>query len=208
MPAMSALARKSTPLYFEETPLTLGALGPYRVEDYLALPDEPRCELIHGNFYVTASPAIRHQFLVIKLGKLLDTIAEASGGFAFVAPLDVELAAHSVVQPDVIYVTPERRAILKDFQGRLFGAPDLLVEILSPGSLRRDRFHKLDLYLRSGVREYWIVDPAERQIEFLVEDQGRYGVALPEGNVYRSTALSEISLDLEAFWGDMARRLG
>ncbi len=66
---------------------------------------------------------------------------------------------------------------------------------------------KLALYARSGVKEYWIVDPTERQVEFLVHENGRFVVALPDGNFYRSPALPEISLDLAEFWGEAAHRL-
>jgi len=192
----------------EEPPLALGTLGPYRAEDYANLPDSPRCELIQGNFYVPPSPAIPHQFLGFELAKGLDAPARSAGGYVFLAPLDVRLADHSIVQPDVIYVSAARRGILGDRQGRIEGAPDLLIEILSPGTARRDRVQKLDLYARFDVREYWIVDPAERQIEFLVNENGRFVVALPDGAVYRSPALPEIALDLEAFWAEAARRLG
>lgn len=194
---------------FDAPPLTLPEdPGPYRAVDYANLPDEPRCELIFGDFYVMPSPLIPHQVVATKIWQHLDGIAEKNGGFALLAPLDVHLAPHSVVQPDVIYVSADRLSILGDKQGWIKGAPDLLVEILSPGTARRDRVLKLDLYARSGVGEYWIVDPAERQIEFLVNENGRFVVALPTGAVYHSSARPEISLDLEAFWGQVERRLG
>ncbi len=193
----------------EEPPLALpGSLGPYRAKDYANLPDSPRCELIQGNFYVPPSPAIPHQFLAFELAKRLDVPAREAGGYVFMAPLDVRLADHSIVQPDVIYVSAARRGILGDRKGWIEGAPDLLIEILSPGTARRDRVQKLDLYARSGIAEYWIVEPAERQIQFLVNENGRFVVALPDGSVYRSGVLPEINLDLEAFWGEAARRLG
>jgi Uma2 family endonuclease len=182
-------------------------LGPYRAADYSALPDEPRCELIQGRFFVTPSPAIPHQLLVFELAKRLDTQVRPLGGEVFIAPLDVKLAEHSIVQPDVLYISPDRREILGDRRGWIDGAPDLLIEILSPGTARRDRVQKLALYARSGVKEYWIVDPTERQVEFLVHENGRFVVALPDGNLYRSPALPEISLDLGEFWGEAAHRL-
>ena len=143
----------------DEPPLALpGSLGPYRAKDYANLPDSPRCELIQGNFYVPPSPAIPHQVLAFELAKRLDVPAREAGGYVFMAPLDVRLADHSIVQPDVIYVSAARRGILGDRQGWIEGAPDLLIEILSPGTARRDRVQKLDLYARSGIAEYWIVE--------------------------------------------------
>lgn len=172
-------------------------LGPYRREDYEALPREPRCELIYGRFYVSPSPSIVHQVVAGQFYQHLYGIAKATGGKAYIAPLDVALADHSVVQPDIIYVSRRRREILKE---RVEGVPDLVVEVLSPGTSRRDRGDKLALYAEIGVPEYWIADAIERQIEFLVNEGGRFVVALPEGGVYRSRALPEIHLDLAVFW--------
>jgi Uma2 family endonuclease len=180
-------------------------LGPYRRKDYESLPDEPRCELIFGRFYVSPSPLILHQFVVLLLGRILDQIARASGGLALVAPLDVHLADHSVVQPDVLYISAARMGIAQRW---VEGAPDLLVEVLSPGTVRRDRSDKLALYADSDIREYWIVDAAERSIEFLVNEGGRFVVALPDGEEYRSRVLPEIHLNLPAFWKEVEDRLG
>lgn len=188
-----------------EVPLAPAAgLGPYRREDYLALPDEPRCELIYGRLYVSPSPNPRHQNVVLLLAQHLLRIARSTGGIAFVAPLDVGLADHSMVQPDVIYLAAGSRGIIGE---RLEGAPDLVVEVLSPGTSRRDRGEKLALYAETGVKEYWIVDPGERQIEFLVNEGGRFVVALPSGAEYRSRTLPEVTLDLLAFWQEVEETL-
>lgn len=110
-----------------------------------------------------------------------------------------------VVQPDLFYVSAERRAIIQE---RIEGVPDLCIEVLSPGTARRDRGETLALYLASGAREYWIVDPIERQIEFLVERDGRFAVALPSGADYRSEVLPEVHLDLAALWRRVDEKLG
>jgi Uma2 family endonuclease len=102
-----------------------------------------------------------------------------------------------VVQPDVFYISPQRKGLRGE---RIEGAPDLVVEVLSPGTARRDRSEKLALYAESGVREYWVADFFERQIEFLVNEGGRFVVALPERGEYRSRVLPEIRIDLAAFW--------
>lgn len=180
-------------------------LGPYRRRDYEALPDEPRCELIFGRFYVSPSPLVLHQIVVSLLLRIMDDIASASGGLALPAPLDVHLADHSVVQPDVIFISAAQRGIAQRW---VEGAPDLLVEVLSPGTARRDRGDKLGLYAESGIREYWIADPFERQIEFLVNEGGRFVVALPDGEEYRSRILPEIRLHLPTFWQSVEARLG
>jgi Uma2 family endonuclease len=189
----------------KEPPLSPDSgLGPYRRADYEALPDEPRCELIFGRFYLSPSPSLLHQTVLILLLRCLDDIAMKTGGRLFVAPLDVHLMDHSVVQPDLLYVSAARREILRE---RIEGAPDLVVEILSPGTARRDRGQKLALYADSDVREYWIVDALERQIEFLVNEGGRFVVALPQGDEYRSGVLPEIHLDLSVLWKKVDERL-
>lgn len=189
----------------KEPPLAPSSgLGPYRRRDYERLPDEPLCELILGRFYLSPSPSVLHQMVVSYLWLEFNAAAESAGGLAVAAPLDVTLGDHSVVQPDVIYVAAARRGIVKE---RIEGAPDLLVEVLSPGTVRRDRGEKLALYAQSGVREYWIVDSEERQIEFLINEGGRFVVALPVDGLYRSSLLPEIGLDLAAFWRRVDARL-
>lgn len=182
----------------KEPPLSPPAgLGPYRRRDYEALPDEPRCELILGRFYVSPSPSVVHQVVAALLYQHLYAIGRTAGGKAFIAPLDVTLADHSVIQPDTFYVSAQRRSILRE---RIEGVPDLVIEVLSPGTARRDRGEKLALYAAMGVPEYWIADGLERQIEFLVNEGGRFVVGLPENGVYRSDVLPEIQIDLAAFW--------
>jgi hypothetical protein len=86
----------------ETPPAPRTDLGPYRRADYLALPDEPRCELVYGRLLVMAAPALRHQEVVARVLRLLLDFADRTGGRAFVSPVDVALADHSIVQPDVV----------------------------------------------------------------------------------------------------------
>jgi Uma2 family endonuclease len=183
-----------------ETETSHGArteLGPYREADYLELPDEPRCELLYGRLPVTPAPTVRHQLVVGAILHLLYEFASHRGGHAVVSPVDVVLAEHSIVQPDVIYVSPERAGILGQ---RVEGAPDLVVEVLSPATGRRDLGEKLRLYAESGVAEYWIVDPDLETFELLENTPAGFRVRLPEGSVYRSAAIAGLELDFEAFW--------
>src|SRR5258708_7936976 len=150
------------------------ALGPFRVRDYDQLPDQPRHELVFGRLYVTPSPFPRHQVVSEVLGRLLGRIADAADGLVFHAPLDVVLADHSVVQPDLIYFSAVRPRIAGK---RIKAAPDLVVEILSPSTARFDRTKKQDLYAFSGVKEYWLVDQQRRQIEFLINEAGSFAAA-------------------------------
>ena len=123
--------------------------------------------------------------------------ADRNEGRAILSPMDVYLADHSTVQPDLIYVSRERSAVLRE---RIRGAPDLVVEILSPSTARRDLGEKLRLYAESDISEYWIVDPGAKTFEFLVNDAGAFRVRLAEAEIYRSEAVPGLELDLEAFW--------
>jgi Uma2 family endonuclease len=181
-------------------------LGPYRLRDYDELPEQPRCELLFGRLYVNPAPTLWHQVVAQYAWRHLEQIAEASGGHAFLAPVDIVLADHSVVQPDVVYVSARHGEVMKGRQ-RIEGPPDLLVEVVSPGTARRDRGEKLRLYAQAGIREYWIFDPEARQIEFLVNEAGRFVVALPVDGRYRSRSLPELHLDLGDFWHQVEGRL-
>ncbi len=191
-------------VYETETPFAprIG-LGPYRDADYRGLPDEPRCELLYGRLLVTPAPVVRHQLVAGRILRLLQDLADRSGGLAVVSPVDVKLEDHSVVQPDVVYVSPARCGIVRH---RIEGAPDLVVEVLSPGTARRDLGEKLRLYAESGVAEYWIIDPEARTFELLVNAAGSFRVCVPEGAVYRSAAVEGLELDLEAFWRSLPPR--
>jgi Uma2 family endonuclease len=137
----------------------LGRSPLYDLSDYERLPDDGnRYEIIAGDVYMTPAPTVRHQSVSRDLGLLLVLWArEGTRGVVFHAPVDVELGPHDLVQPDLLYVSTARRGIITE--RRIVGAPDLMVEILSPTSAGRDRETKLKTYDRFGVLEYWLVDP-------------------------------------------------
>ncbi len=178
-------------------------IGPHLDEEYWALPDEPRCELLYGRFYVTPAPTFRHQLILSLLYRRLLPFGERAGGWLVFVPLDVRLAVHSVVQPDLLWISTQRGAIQPN--GRLAGIPELAVEILSPESGRRDRGEKLTLYAESGVLETWIVDPSVASFDFLTVHDGRYEVRLAEDGQYRSRVLAGLELDVDGFWPELAR---
>ena len=178
------------------------SLGPYRRRDYMALPDEPRCELLYGRFYLSASPLAVHQIIVGQLFRLFADVADRTDAVAMVAPMDVHLVDHSVVQPDVIFISKQRRDFIENW---VEGPPDLLVEVLSPGTASRDRVYKLNLYREHGVGEYWVVDPKQRRISFLVREDEDFVERTPDGSNYRSVAVPEIELDMDALWAAVDR---
>jgi Uma2 family endonuclease len=193
-------------LQFDDLPgfTPVSGLGPHRASDYFALPEGEAVELIYGRLTVSPAPTTLHQTVSILLAEILLRIARSTGGRAFAGPVDVVLADHSVVEPDLVYVTKSRRGIIGD---RINGSPDLAIEILSPHHIRRDRTDKVALYAESGVSEYWIVDPRERQFDFLVNRGGRFEVQPQRDDRYSSPVMPELVIDLAAFWGEVDRQL-
>jgi Uma2 family endonuclease len=133
-------------------------------EDFLRFPDDGmRHELIDGEHYVTPSPNTKHQVVSGNLFFLLRTYLKSQPiGAVFAAPFDVVFSNFDVVEPDLLYISRERLNVLTHQHVR--GAPDLVVEILSPGTRRTDENTKRKLYERVDVREYWIVDPERESI--------------------------------------------
>lgn len=152
-----------------------------RYGDWLAFPDDGRLyEILGGELYMTPPPSVGHQRLARDLGFHLLAYLRASGrGELLQAPVGVKLGEVDVVEPDLVVV-------LAAHAGRIGpqvieGPPDLVIEVLSPGTAARDSGPKRDLYARSGVPEYWIVDPEARSLEVLRLSPGE--------SAYRRTAV-------------------
>lgn len=134
-----------------------------------------RYEIIDGELFVTRSPHRRHQQVCGKIFGQLDAWSEPSGlGETIVAPGLIFSVEDSVI-PDVVWVSRGRLAQIEDRAGHLTGAPELVIEVLSPGTQneRRDKEAKLKLYSVHGVREYWIVDRINQQIEVYRREQAQ-----------------------------------
>lgn len=179
-------------------------VGPYRASDYERLDEGAPYELIRGRLVMSPCPTPLHQILSGVLFEILSKAAQTKGGVAMYAPMDVCFSDDTILQPDLLFVANERRQIITK---HVEGAPDLVVEILSPSTGRRDKTEKLDLYAKYGVPEYWIVDPATQVIEFLLLNDGKYVIEQQPDNHYRSPKLPEIEIDLAAFWAEVERRL-
>jgi Uma2 family endonuclease len=131
-------------------------------DDLLRLPDDGlRHELIDGEHFVTASPNLRHQRILGELhGILWSWLSSHPTGHVYFAPIDVVLSPVDVVVPDLVYMSHARAVHVGTLQA-VRGTPELVVEVLSPGTRKRDETLKRDLYERDGVDEYWIVDPVD-----------------------------------------------
>lgn len=178
--------------------------GPYRAKDYWELPDGAPYELMRGEFVLSPAPRSSHQMIVVLLAELFSAISRKSGGTTLIAPADVVLSDSTIVQPDLLYVAKERRGIVGN---RVNGPPDLVVEVVSEGSERRDRIEKFATYAEYSVPEYWIVDQSAQWIEFLILKDGQYVVTQPADGRYQSPRLPEVAIDLANFWKEVAERL-
>ena len=138
--------------------------GNKTLEDYLALPEGIRVEMIDGVFYDMASPTSIHQRIGMTIAKQLEDYIDANNGSCvpFIAPMDVQLDCDdkTIVEPDVLVVC-DRNKITKP---RIVGAPDFIVEVLSPSNWYHDTHRKLWKYKQAEVREYWIVMPDQMKI--------------------------------------------
>lgn len=140
--------------------------------DYLTWPDEERWEIIDGEAYnMTPAPGIKHQNVVGTIFSLLKQKLKGKPCRPFVAPIDVVLSEFDVVQPDIIVVCDEKKITEANIQG----APDLVVEVLSPATALKDKREKKALYERSGVNEYILVDPVELYAERFILKGKHYG---------------------------------
>ena len=129
-------------------------------DDFLLFPDDgKRHELIDGEHYVTPSPNRKHQAIVWNLTQVIGPYLESHPiGRAFTAPFDVVFSEFDVVEPDLLYISNSKQADILTAK-HVRGAPDLVVEIGSPSTRRRDETIKRKLYERCGVEEYWVIDP-------------------------------------------------
>ena len=149
----------------------------FTVKDYMSTPEGTRYQLLDGEMILAPSPTSRHQAVSIELGFMLrEFVRQYSLGRVWFAPLDVVLSDHDVAQPDILFVSNSRSDIVTE--ANIQGAPDLVVEILSPGTAYYDKGYKQALYGRHGVREYWVVDPGTETVEVLVEADEGLGLAL------------------------------
>ena len=170
--------------------------GKYTYADYAATPDDERWELIDGELYrMAAGASTKHQLVTLELATLLRENVRTLG-WIFIAPYDVILSDTNTVEPDILFVSAARRSIITERACE--GAPDLLVEVLSPSNSRRDLEVKRELYARFSVPEYLIVEPYQETVVSLTnpsvdegEGEGRYsneatyrsGEHLPIGSI-------------------------
>ena len=145
------------------------------VQDYLNIPeeDENRYELINGELYMAPAPSWEHQKSTINLATLLDNFVSDTGlGEVVASPIDVYLSDEDVFQPDIVFISNERLGIIHS--DGIHGAPDLVIEVLSPGTERIDRTLKSERYEMFEVSEYWQANPIAKTILVLRARDGAF----------------------------------
>jgi len=140
----------------------------YNYQDYLNLPDDgKRYEVINGELIMVAAPNTIHQNIIIKIiYEIEGYLRKQKMGKIFCAPTDIKFNDTNVVQPDILFISQDRLNIITE--NNIVGAPDLIMEILSPGTAYYDLLEKKELYEQCGVKEYWIVDPKKQRVDIYI----------------------------------------
>jgi len=168
---------------------------PYTAEDLATMPaDGRRYEVIGGELIVTPAPSTKHQWVSAELMSRIRAFGlQEHLGVAFPAPLDVRLGRHDIVEPDIVFVLREHIHIVVEWG--IEGSPDLLIEVVSPGSRAIDRIRKAAIYSSNGVIEYWLVDPRAKSILAQELVSGEYvPISMAEGKVV-SRVLNGLLID-------------
>jgi Uma2 family endonuclease len=171
-------------------------------DDYAKLQEGASYQLIAGEIIMSPAPDLNHQAISRTLFLQLSAFVFGNSlGELFYAPTDVYFNEHDTVQPDILFVSTERNHILKT--ERIEGAPDLVVEILSPSTGYYDLAKKKDVYEQYGVKEYWIVDPTLQSIEVLTHQNGNFITLAKAKNigVVASKVLTGFQVDVTSLFG-------
>lgn len=143
----------------------------FSYSDYCTWPDDERWEIINGEAYnMSPAPSVKHQSVALNLAVLFRQKLKDKPCISFIAPTDVVLSEYDVVQPDVFVVCDSNKITEANIQG----APDLVIEVLSPSTTLKDKREKKALYEKHGVREYILIDPVGLYAEKFVLESGKF----------------------------------
>lgn len=177
--------------------------GQWTEEEYFALPDTNRfVELSEGELIMPPHPTHTHQRAVMRLAAVMHTFVQSHGlGTLQIAPLPVRLWPGKIREPDILFVAQEHSDRIAE---QFYGPPDLVVEVLSPGTWRVDRREKMVEYAQADIGEYWLVDPDACTIEVLVLCEGAYTLLgkWGLGEVARSETLADLVINVSDVVGD------
>jgi Uma2 family endonuclease len=165
------------------------------VSDLDDFPDDGlRREIIAGVLYVSAAPARIHQRLLgYVFRSIIEAVEDTGWGEVYFAPVDVRFSENDQVQPDLLVIKADRLGIYRG--STVFGAPDLVVEILSPSNRSVDLVNKARLYADKGVPEYWILDPINHTAQVFKLSDGQFEPVALDGDLIRSTVIPKLVID-------------
>ncbi len=169
----------------------------YTYEDYIKTPEDTKYELIEGELLMTPSPIPKHQRISIRLAAtIFKFVTEKDLGEVFDAPCDVCLDNKNVVQPDILFISKDRVNIIGE--KNIQGTPDFIIEIISENTAYRDTIQKKRLYAKFGVKEYWIVAPEDKIVEFYFLKDGEYQLikTFLEKDTIESYLIKGLKIDL------------
>ncbi|MBI5192128.1 MAG: Uma2 family endonuclease [Nitrospirae bacterium] len=170
----------------------------YTYEDYMKTPDDVRYELIDGDLLMSPAPNIRHQIISGNINALIRSyVKDKELGTVFYAPCDVVLGDENVFEPDILFISKQNSGIIAD--ANIKGAPDLIVEILSPSTADRDLINKKRIYAKYGVKEYWIADPQEKTVELFILNNEQFDLkkSYAQDDVIESVILQGLRIPLK-----------
>lgn len=173
----------------------------YTYEDYRKLPEGAPYQLIDGKLLMSPVPTTYHQRILRRLSRIVgDYVEQHQLGEILFAPVDVYLSATETYQPDIVFIAQERLTIIA--MEKIEGAPDLVVEVLSPTNVDYDLRHKTKVYEQFGVREYWIVDPMEKSVELYANENQQFKLAerVMADGVLNSKLLAGLAIRLSAIF--------
>lgn len=180
--ALEMAFTETMPILVKETPATYypdKQPGMYTIEDYRALPDDQRVELIDGHFYDMAAPTTFHQLIAGEIHRQISNYLVEQGGACtpFISPVDVQLNndEHTMLQPDIVIVCNPDQIVRRN----IVGAPDFVLEVISPETKRKDYITKLHKYEDAKVREYWLVDPYQKIVLVYFFESEAYPIIHP-----------------------------
>ncbi|MCL6635051.1 MAG: Uma2 family endonuclease [Peptococcaceae bacterium] len=170
----------------------------YTYEDYLKIDDDNQYELIGGRLILVPAPKTIHQRIKGRIFRIVADFVYKNGlGEVLDAPTDVVLTETDKPQPDILFISKERLDIIAEMNVQ--GAPDLVVEILSPSTGKYDRVEKSKMYYKHGVKEYWIVDPDHKVIEIFIPGEKNWNLfqAYDDKNILTSPLLTGLEIQLK-----------
>ena len=165
--------------------------------DYMRLPEGTPIQLIGGEFIMSPAALTFHQKISMRISsRLYNFVMERGLGEVFHAPTDVHVSYRDVYQPDIFFISNEHLIDIEE--DGVYGAPDLVIEILSPSTASYDRGSKMEAYQKFGVKEYWIVDPKEKKLDcFVNSPNGFQSIFSGMGGIVCSDVLRDFCVDVK-----------